>query len=131
MVEEEHADREPLDESALEGEKGLWVDPGSSALRHTLGGGGRLLGVQQPCSSRPRSRCLGHRAAALWGGEGGVGAGGHRRAATLAVVCEPGTPLDRSIYGDHTSHSGLHLPWTRRRPPSAPFYSTLSVGQKW
>ena len=48
-----------------------------------------------------------------------------RRAAPLAAVCKPGTPLDRSIYGDYTSHSGLHLPWTRRRPPSAPFYSTL------
>ena len=52
-----------------------------------------------------------------------------RRPAPLAAVCKPGTPLDRSIYGDHTSHSGLHLPWTRRRPPSAPFYSTLPVGQ--
>ena len=51
-----------------------------------------------------------------------------RRAAPLAAVCKPGTPLDSSIYGDHTSHSGLHLPWTRRRPPSPPFYSTLPVG---
>ena len=52
-----------------------------------------------------------------------------RRAAPLAARCKPGTPLERSIYGDDTSHSGLHLPWTRRRPPRAPFYSTLSVGQ--
>ena len=54
-----------------------------------------------------------------------------RRAAPLAAVCKPGTPLDRSIYGDDTSHSGLHLPWARRRPPRAPFYSTLSVGQRY
>ena len=51
-----------------------------------------------------------------------------RRPAPLAAVCKPGTPLDRSIYGDHTSHSGLHLPRTRRRPPRAPFHSTLPVG---
>ena len=31
-----------------------------------------------------------------------------RRAAPLAAACKPGTPLDRSICGDHTSHSGLH-----------------------
>ena len=53
-----------------------------------------------------------------------------RRAAPLAAVCEPDTPLrEVFIKGDHTTPRAVHLPWAPRRPTGAPSYiPTLPVG---